>query len=713
VPDLPILTHEGIRQTAGERSYNLPKATQALLGPGLQSTARSEIPGNEAIRREGPTATLNYMGKVSQDQGFERAAMLGMLTNAAGEPLGGYEQAQWMLLANEGLRREAYTPPEGGKNVAFGLGETLTVEEGRKLGIIAGQPVPDKAIYSAFQKSFGRAAGHVEEWFPGMAQEDPTLFALLVDSTYRGSLGVATKTRKFIQEGQWEKAAREYLRGTGPGGMNKDYAASLEFERSWAARGKPKDSGIHVRMERLSDYLDAKAGQEKRARQEEFRKNIPPELGGNLPAPVVEPPPPDVQWDSVNSRVEVGPAALAGAAAFSFPSIYFRAATHPDYSFHGTTEAIADDFLDVSMTGNFANSGTTTQDFIGAHSAEESVVADIFAGGLHRKDPIDPTVYAVPKPKNPRVLPLISGQADYMTTQLDVIHHLSRDGSPGEYLFSDFLFNLLDDYAIDATSFEVAIKAGDFDAALAMAKDGGIPPYDDIVETLTYLNDPKNTKRPYLAITEKQATSLNLKQHSQNINVDSSKFKRLNPWGKFIMLVDSEFSTMDEGLQADFGGSLDFRREVAESYADELRTAGYDGVAYENTAASERVSKGSNRSYIHIDDAKIQAERSVPGARPGRPRSSFGAVGKKLAKGALRHAPGAGIFLGLTGAATAMGFDPSEEMPIPGSGNVVDRLAQKAIGAGIGLLPSTQTKKRKGETDRQYASRTIAGFPGD
>lgn len=499
---VPILTHEGIRQTAGERSYSLPKATQALLGPGLQSTARPEIPGNEAIRREGPTATLDYMTEVAKDQGFERAAMLGMLTNAAGEPLGGYEQAQWMLLVNEGLRREAYTPPEGGKNVAFGLGETLTVEEGRELGIIAGKPVPDKVIYSSFQKSFGRAAGHVEEWFPGMAQEDPTLFALLVDSTYRGSLGVATNTRKFIQEGEWEKAAREYLKGTGPGGMNKDYAASLEFERSWAARGEPKDSGIHVRMERLSDYLDAKAGQEKRAREEEFRKNIPPELGGNLPAPVVEPPPPDVQWDSASGKVEVGPAALAGAAAFSFPE------------------------------------APPGEDGEAAFGIQERAIV---AGGVVGMASITP-----------------------VATSLDRL----SDNTP----------------------------------------------LKDVINSLG-------------------------------------------------------------GTKAD------------------LEVTGLAPLLREHPAANV----GDAKLNFTVPELVVDEFDSVMGGR-----------------GALRRAPGVGIFAGLTGAAWGMGYDPEEEMPIPLiTGNAIDRLAQKAIGAGIGLLPSTQTKKRKGETDRAHAARTIPGNPGD
>ena len=174
-----------------------------------------------------------------------------------------------MLVYNEGYREKPYKDSKG--IWTGGIGAT-----GSKKSLEALNNT--KAIYDRFDKDVVKHEKRAREGLGDKVFEGlhPVTQAFVVDSYFRGGLAGSRNTRNFIKQGKFKEAGEEFLKGTGPKGMHKEYYSSLEQIPYWSGeyekdkKGnfilkdgkkvkimKQPGPGVALRMKRFSDHLKA------------------------------------------------------------------------------------------------------------------------------------------------------------------------------------------------------------------------------------------------------------------------------------------------------------------------------------------------------------------------------------------------------------------------------------------------------------------------
>lgn len=93
-------------------------------------------------------------------------------------------------------------------------------------------PLNDQQMEKLLNYDVDRKVATSKRLFPKFDQYNPELQGAILDGVYRGDLSGSPKTRRLMNEGKWEAAAKEYLNHEG-------YRES-----------KKKKSGIYKRMNR-------------------------------------------------------------------------------------------------------------------------------------------------------------------------------------------------------------------------------------------------------------------------------------------------------------------------------------------------------------------------------------------------------------------------------------------------------------------------------
>ena len=129
----------------------------------------------------------------------------------------------------EGLKLEAYKPDDDEEKFTIGYGH-YGVDEDAEITKEEAEELLDKDVRTRLDS--------VVDLLPKFNSYPNDLQQAIFSEHYRGSIQQSPKTRKLINEGNFEEAAKEFLR-------NKEYEEAEE-------RGIP---GIRTRMEKVSELL--------------------------------------------------------------------------------------------------------------------------------------------------------------------------------------------------------------------------------------------------------------------------------------------------------------------------------------------------------------------------------------------------------------------------------------------------------------------------